>query len=130
MVTGRVGAGKTTLLRALLGLLPLQAGAIRWNGQAVVDPGAHFQPPRSSYTPQVPVLFSASLKENILLDSPKSRQTWEAAVTAAVMEQDVAGLEQGMETLVGARGVKLSGGQVQRTAAARMLVREAGLLAF
>jgi ATP-binding cassette subfamily B protein len=54
VVTGRIGAGKTTLLRVLLGLLPRDAGAIRWNGREVGDPAAFFVPPRSAYTPQVP----------------------------------------------------------------------------
>lgn len=52
------------------------------------------------------------------------------AIATAVLEPDIAALEQGLETLVGTRGVKLSGGQIQRTAAARMLVRNAKLLVF
>ena len=58
VITGRVGSGKTTLLRVLLGLLPLDAGEIRWNGELVTDPATFFVPPRSAYTPQVPRLFS------------------------------------------------------------------------
>jgi ATP-binding cassette subfamily B protein len=130
VITGRVGAGKTTLLQTLLGLLPMDAGEIRWNGELVTDPAAFFVPPRSAYTAQVPRLFSASLKENILLGLPEQGSTLEDALHTAVMEHDLASLEDGLETLIGARGVKLSGGQVQRTAAARMLVREADLLIF
>jgi ATP-binding cassette, subfamily B, bacterial len=130
VITGRVGSGKSTLLRALLGLLPAQAGSVHWNGRAVAEPGAFFQPPVSSYTPQVPVLFSATLKENILLGVPEGEADLAGAVEAAVLEQDVAGLVKGLETQVGARGVKLSGGQVQRTAAARMFVRDPELLVF
>ncbi|MDF2626971.1 MAG: transporter ATP-binding protein [Symbiobacteriaceae bacterium] len=130
VITGRVGSGKSTLLRALLGLLPAQGGAVHWNGRVVDHPGSFFQPPISSYTPQVPVLFSATLKENILLGLPEAEADLAGAVHAAVLEQDVAGLEKRLETEVGARGVKLSGGQVQRTAAARMFVREPELLVF
>ncbi|HEY3366767.1 MAG TPA: ABC transporter ATP-binding protein [Symbiobacteriaceae bacterium] len=130
VITGRVGSGKSTLLRALLGLLPAQGGSVRWNGRTVADPGAYFQPPISSYTPQVPVLFSATLKENILLGLPEAQADLSGAVHAAVLEQDIEGLERQLETQVGARGVKLSGGQVQRTAAARMFVREPELLVF
>ena len=54
----------------------------------------------------------------------------DAAVRLGVMEQDVSGLENGLDTVVGPRGVKLSGGQVQRTAAARMFVRDPELLVF
>jgi ATP-binding cassette, subfamily B, bacterial len=130
VITGRVGSGKTTLLRALLGLLPPQAGEVRWNGQPVADPGAHFQPPRSSYTPQVPILFSATLRENILLGLSEEVAPLTEAVRLAVLDQDLGNMEQGLETPVGPRGVKLSGGQVQRTAAARMLVRAPDLLVF
>jgi ATP-binding cassette subfamily B protein len=130
VITGRVGSGKSTLLRALLGLLPAQAGSVFWNGRAVADPGAYFQPPVSSYTPQVPVLFSATVKENILLGLSESEADLTSAVHTAVLEQDVEGLERQLETQVGARGVKLSGGQVQRTAAARMFVRDPELLVF
>src|SRR6185437_4116257 len=125
---GRVGAGKTTLLRTLLGLLPREAGEIRWNGQAVDDPASFLAPPRAAYTAQAPRLFSETLKQNILLGLPYDPATLAAAVWGAVLEQDVAGLEGELETPVGSRGVKLSGGQVQRAAAARMLARGAELL--
>jgi ATP-binding cassette subfamily B protein len=54
VITGRIGSGKTTLLKTLLGLLPAQAGTIRWNGELVEDPASFFVPPLSAYTPQVP----------------------------------------------------------------------------
>ena len=128
VVTGRVGAGKTTLLRVLLGLLPRDAGEIRWNGEAVDDPATFFIPPRCAYVPQVPRLFSDSLKANILLGLGAVEAAVGTAVRAAVLEQDVAGLTHGLDTLVGSRGVRLSGGQVQRAAAARAFVRRAELL--
>ncbi|MBV9278595.1 MAG: ABC transporter ATP-binding protein, partial [Chloroflexi bacterium] len=131
MITGRIGAGKTTLVQALLGLLPRDAGEIRWNGQRVAEPAAFFAPPRCAYTPQVPRLFSETLRENILLgvpDGSAGSAGLQAAVHAAVLERDVETLERGLDTLVGPRGVRLSGGQVQRAAAARMFVREADLL--
>jgi ATP-binding cassette subfamily B protein len=130
VITGRVGSGKTTLLRVLLGLLPRQAGEIRWNGRPVEDAAAHFVPPRSAYTAQVPTLFSETLRDNILMGLPDEQFDLEAALHLAVMERDVEELEQGLDTLLGARGVKLSGGQRQRTAAARMFVREPELLVF
>jgi len=128
VITGRVGSGKTTLLRALLGLLPRDAGEVLWNGEVVEDPAAFFVPPRSAYTPQVPRLFSESVKENLLLGLAESETDLDGAVRDAVLEEDVAALERGLETRVGARGVKLSGGQRQRVAAARMFLRQADLL--
>jgi ATP-binding cassette subfamily B protein len=78
----------------------------------------------------VPRLFSDSLRENILLGLPEQRVDLGKAIYQAVFEQDVAGLEHGLDTLVGPRGVRLSGGQVQRAAAARMFVRQPELLVF
>jgi ATP-binding cassette, subfamily B, bacterial len=130
VVTGRIGAGKTTLLRALLGLLPRDAGEIRWNGELVADPAAFFVPPRCAYTAQVPRLFSEALRENLLLGLPNDAEALAHAVHTAVMEDDLAGMERGLDTVVGPRGVRLSGGQVQRAAVARMLLCEADLLVF
>src|SRR5581483_6173062 len=73
-------------------------------------------------------LFSETLKQNILLGLPDDPARLSAVVRGAVLEQDIQALEDGLETSVGTRGVKLSGGQMQRTAAARMLVHDAELL--
>ena len=127
-ITGRIGSGKTTLLQLLLGLLPLDGGEIRWNGRPIDDPATFFVPPRSGYTPQVPRLFSESVRENVLLGRSDDSVALRNAIEAAVLEPDIAALERGLDTLVGPRGVKLSGGQVQRTAAARMFVRDPELL--
>ena len=86
--------------------------------------------PRCAYTPQVARLFSDTLRENILLGLPADQRALDVALHAAVLETDVPQLERRLETMVGPRGVKLSGGQIQRTAAARMFVRRADLLIF
>ncbi len=130
VITGRIGSGKTTLLRVLLGLLPKQSGAIYWNGYLVEDPVNFFVPPRSAYTPQIPQLFSYTLRENILLGLDKDDAEIEKALKMSVFEQDLAAMNEQMETLVGAKGVRLSGGQLQRLAAARMFVRKPELLVF
>jgi ATP-binding cassette, subfamily B, bacterial len=128
VVTGRVGAGKTTVLRAILGLLPMESGTIRWNGAIVADPAAFMVPPACAYVPQVPRLFSATLRENLLLGLDDAAGLLPAALDAAVLDVDVATLDEGLDTPVGSRGVRLSGGQVQRAAAARALVRRPELL--
>ncbi|WP_420869610.1 ATP-binding cassette domain-containing protein [Cohnella ginsengisoli] len=130
MITGMVGSGKTTLLRALLGLLPAERGTIQWNGEPVAQPADFFVPPQSAYTAQIPRLYSATLRDNILLGAPSTPEELAGALHAAVLEEDIAGLRDGLETMVGPRGVKLSGGQAQRTAAARMLARDAQLYVF
>ncbi len=128
VITGRIGAGKTTLLRVLLGVLPKTAGHVRWNDHCVEDPARFFVPPRSAYTPQVPRLFSESLRDNILMGVPEAQANLERAIRMAVLTHDIVNLEAGLETVVGPRGIKLSGGQLQRTAAARMFVRTPELL--
>lgn len=130
VITGRNGSGKTTLLRVLLGLLPKEAGEIRWNGQIIADPGAFFIPPHAAYTAQIPRLFSDTLRDNILLGLLADDNQVKQALRSAVMEDDVKRLEAGLDTRVGPKGVKLSGGQMQRTAAARMFVRQPELLVF
>jgi len=130
VVTGRIGSGKTTLLRALLGLLPLEAGEIRWNGELIGAPGDFLIPPRCSYTAQVPRLFSNTLRNNILLGLDRSDDEIYRSSKLAVMDRDLEELDDDLETMVGARGVKLSGGQMQRAAAARMFIREPELLVF
>ncbi|MCU0500902.1 MAG: ABC transporter ATP-binding protein/permease [Anaerolineae bacterium] len=134
VVTGRVGSGKSTLLRVLVGLLPNDGGEIRWNGERVTDLATFMRPPRCAYTSQTPRLFSETLRDNILLgwagDEGAGKETspLQRAIHLAVLEQDIAVLDRGLDTPVGPRGVRLSGGQVQRTAAARMVVREPELL--
>ncbi|MEP7189377.1 MAG: ABC transporter ATP-binding protein, partial [Roseiflexaceae bacterium] len=130
VITGRIGSGKTTLLRTLLGLLPRDTGAISWNGQPVEHPATFFQPPHSAYTSQVPRLFSDTLRENILMGLSEDQVDLAGAIHFGVLEQDVAVLEHGLATVVGPRGVRLSGGQVQRAAAARMFARVPDLLVF
>lgn len=127
-ITGRIGSGKTTALQVLLGLLPRDRGEIRWNGRLIDDPGAFFVPPRSGYTPQVPRLFSETLRENLMLGRPHDAPALRSAIRAAVLELDLATLDHGLDTLVGPRGVKLSGGQVHRASAARMFFAEPELL--
>lgn len=130
VVTGQIGSGKTTLLRVLLGLLPKDSGEICWNGERVDDPASFFVPPRSAYTSQIPRLFSGTLRENILLGIPEAQPDLTQAIHSAVFETDVSTLENGLDTLIGPRGIKLSGGQIQRSAAARMFVRKPDLLVF
>jgi ATP-binding cassette subfamily B protein len=130
VITGRIGSGKTTLLRALLGLLPKDAGEIVWNGHPVADPAVFLTPPRCAYTPQVPRLFSESLRDNLLLGAREEQTDLDFAIRAAVLERDIAAMPGGLDTLVGSRGVRLSGGQIQRAAAARMFARAPELLVF
>ncbi|WP_326822711.1 ABC transporter ATP-binding protein [Streptosporangium sp. NBC_01756] len=126
VITGKVGSGKTTLIRALLGLQPLTAGTIWWNDARIDDPGSFMVPGRVAYTGQIPRLFSASLRENLLLGWPDDQL--EQAVELAAFDRDLAAMPEGLDTVVGSRGVRRSGGQAQRATAARALVRSPDLL--
>lgn len=134
VITGRIGSGKSTLVRAMLGLLPPQAGEAHWNDRPVADLAVFMTPPRVAYTPQTPRLFSESLRDNLLMglnpNPADSQDGIEAALYQAVLDEDIPRLDKGLETMVGPRGVRLSGGQMQRTAAARMFVRRPELLVF
>jgi len=130
VVTGRIGAGKTTLLRAVLGLVAADGGEVMWNGVAIDHKDEWFVPPHSAYTPQVPQLFSMSLRDNLLLGRDDSDEQIAEAIRAAALEEDLKGMPDGLETLVGPRGMRLSGGQIQRAAAARMFLRQPHLYVF
>ena len=131
VITGRIGSGKTTLLRVLLGLLQAESGSIKWNDRIVEDPATFFVPPRTAYTAQIPHLFSETLADNILMGiTAYSLIIWNMQSIRRCWISDIQHLPDGLETLVGTRGVKLSGGQRQRAAAARMLVRNPEVLVF
>lgn len=125
-ITGPAGAGKTTLVRALLGLLPSRAGTVSWNGSPIDDPAGFFIPPRSAYVPQAPHLFSETLRSNLLLG--RDGGALPEAVRTAVLDRDLAAMESGLDTRIGSRGMRLSGGQAQRAAIARALAQQPRLL--
>jgi ATP-binding cassette subfamily B protein len=128
VVTGPVGAGKTTLLRAVLGLVAAESGTIRWNGTTLSDPGSFMIPPRAAYVAQVARLQSDTLAENLLLGWADADDALRRALHLAALERDVAAMPAGLATVVGPRGVRLSGGQLQRATTARALVRRPELL--
>lgn len=126
VVTGPVGSGKSTLLRALLGLVPHDAGRVVWNGEVVDEPATFLVPPRVAYLPQVPRLFSESLAATVLLGLPDD--DLDDALWLACLDEDLARMPDGIGTVIGPRGLRLSGGQIQRAGAARALVRRPELL--
>ncbi|MCD6641192.1 MAG: ATP-binding cassette domain-containing protein, partial [Nocardioides sp.] len=124
LLLGQVGAGKSSLLGALAGLVS-STGEVRWNDEPVLDPQTRLRPALVAHVAQVPRVLSGTFTDNVGLDHP--RRAVMPALTRARMERDVneAG---GPDALVGHRGVRLSGGQVQRLALARALACDADLL--
>lgn len=125
VITGAVGAGKTTLLRAIQGTLPRSAGSVSVHGQTL-PPGTAFTPPLMSLTPQAPHVFSDTLAANVLLGQSEERLP--QVLAASTLDYDITRLPDGTKTAVGPRGHRLSGGQLHRLAAARMLARPAAVL--
>jgi ATP-binding cassette subfamily B protein len=122
VITGAVGSGKSTLLHLLSGLLAPQSGTITWNGQPITQLDA----PHVLATTQIPFLVSDTLRENITLGAPDAQLTH--VLAASDLTHDITQLPDGLNTIVGPRGVRLSGGQRQRVALARMLLRSAEIL--
>ena len=124
LLLGQVGSGKSSLLGALAGLVS-STGEIRWNGHLLRDHQADLRPGRVAHVAQVPRVLSGTFRGNIALDHPDREVL--PAVEAARLGRDVADAG-GPDALVGHRGVRLSGGQVQRLALARALACDADLL--
>ena len=127
-VTGRIGSGKSTFLRAILGIVIPDAGELLWNGLPIDDPNTFLLPPHCAYIPQTPRLVSDTIRHNIVWDADLSEGQIANAIHDSVLEYDISQMNDGLETVVGLRGVRLSGGQVQRTATARALVRNTDLV--
>jgi ABC-type transport system involved in cytochrome bd biosynthesis fused ATPase/permease subunit len=123
LLVGQVGSGKSSLLSALAGLIS-HSGSLLWNGQQVADPQAFLRPAQVAHVAQVPRVLSGTFRDNVLLGH---RRDFDDPVSAARLSRDIdeAG---GKDALVGHRGVRLSGGQVQRLALARALAADAELL--
>jgi ABC-type multidrug transport system fused ATPase/permease subunit len=124
LLLGQVGSGKSSLLGALAGLVS-STGEIRWNGRPVTDPETFLRPGRVAHVAQVPRVLSGTFSDNVRLDH-RDRSVLPALETARLIpDVEAAG---GPDALVGHRGVRLSGGQVQRLALARALACDAELL--
>lgn len=130
VITGRIGSGKSTLLRSILGLLPKETGEIYWNEELIENPKTFFKPPRTAYTPQVPNLFSETIRENITMGLLKTDEQISESLKLAVFTEEVAKFREKLDTKIGPKGVKLSGGQRLRLAATRMFLREPEIYIF
>lgn len=125
-VVGRVGSGKTTIARLVPSLIRAGAGQVLIDGVPIEEiPLVHLRA-AIGYVPQDSFLFSDSLRENIALGA--EAEAADRAAGIARLTADMESFSEGMETVVGERGVTLSGGQKQRTALARAIVRDPRIL--
>lgn len=124
-ITGPVGSGKTTLLRIIARLLPVETGQLYLDGVDVTGLSLSSVRGLIGYVPQEAFLFSRSIRDNVVYGGSGDAQQ---GIRRAGLADDLSGFAEGLETLVGERGVTLSGGQRQRVALARALVREPALL--
>ncbi|WP_018218996.1 ATP-binding cassette domain-containing protein [Salinispora vitiensis] len=124
LVVGPVGSGKSSLLRALAGIVP-HTGRLLWNGVTVTEPELFLRPHQVSYVGQQPRVLSGTVGDNITLGFPVDAG---AAASTAQLEPDLAATGAGLGLVIGHKGTRLSGGQLQRLALARALAPGSELL--
>ncbi|MGG4205071.1 ABC transporter transmembrane domain-containing protein [Paenibacillus jamilae] len=128
-VVGRTGSGKSTLLKQLLHEYPTGSGDILISGIRLEDIAVEQLHSWIGYVPQEQILFSKSVRENIQFGKPGADDDdiMEAIRTAA-FDQDLGTLSDGLDTLVGEKGIALSGGQKQRVSLARAFIGDPDIL--
>lgn len=128
-IVGKTGAGKTTFLRQLLREYPIGQGQLAIDGIDITAQTKEQILDWIGYVPQDHVLFSRTIRENILFGKEDATQAeLQQAIRAAYFEKDLDNLPMGLETLVGEKGVSLSGGQKQRVSIARALIKDPEIL--
>lgn len=128
-IVGKTGSGKTSLVRQLLRQYPVGQGEFLVNHQSVLDFKRSSLERKIGYVPQEHILFSKSVGENIAFGKrDSSLEEIEAAIATAAFSQDLKRMSDGLDTMIGERGVSISGGQKQRISIARAFLREPDLL--
>jgi len=129
VIVGKTGSGKTTLLKALTRLIEIPRGAIELDGEDIVRLPLTAVRGKIAYAPQDAFLFSRTIARNVAFGRPDaSTDDVRSSVTSAELMGDIDGFPEGLDTIVGERGVTLSGGQRQRTTLARALLVDAPIL--
>jgi ATP-binding cassette subfamily B protein len=128
-VVGISGAGKSTLTKLLLRFNDVDSGQVLINGVDIRDMLQTELRKHLAYVPQEPLLFHTSIKDNVALSNPNaSDNEVNKALKAAHALEFVENLPDGLDSVVGERGVKLSGGQKQRVAIARAVLQHAPIM--
>jgi len=128
-IVGKTGSGKSTLLKQLLREYPPGTGRLDVSGTLISELPLEVTGGWIGYVPQEHLLFSSSIRENILFGRPEADEhAVQHAVAAAALADDIRGMPEGIETLIGEKGVSLSGGQKQRVSIARALIADPEIL--
>jgi ATP-binding cassette subfamily B protein len=130
-IVGSSGAGKSTLARLLYRFYDINSGSIEIDGQNIQQVTQDSLRRAIAIVPQDTVLFNSSIRENIAYGNPAASDAdIDRAIKMAHLEAFIASLPQGDKTLVGERGLKVSGGEKQRIAIARVLLKNSPILIF
>lgn len=128
-LVGPSGGGKTTLTKILLRFMDIDRGHIKIDGQDIADVKQDDLRRAITYVPQEPLLFHRTVRENIAYGDPSATEAEiKEAARLAHADEFIEQLSEGYDTLVGERGVKLSGGEKQRVAIARAMLKKAPIL--
>lgn len=130
-IIGKRGCGKTTLLKLITGMLVPAAGQIYFSGVNLAEIDLEAMYNRIGYVMQENVLFHTTIRENILLGNEKAAESdiWTACRKACIYDF-IKSLPEGLDTVIGERGIKLSGGQRQRIVLARTFLRDVDIYIF
>ncbi|MGD6855396.1 ABC transporter ATP-binding protein [Bacillus infantis] len=128
-IVGKTGSGKTTFIKQLLREYPAGTGTLAAAGIPIREQSLQNTRSWIGYVPQDHVLFSRSVRENILFGNEKADESdLQKAIDLSAFRKDLEMLPEGLETLVGEKGVALSGGQKQRISIARALIKDPEIL--
>jgi ABC-type multidrug transport system fused ATPase/permease subunit len=126
---GPSGSGKSTLFKILLGLYPVESGEIYYRGASLSDTDLHSWREYFAYVPQLPYLFSGSIRDNLLAINPSSSEdNIEEALSLANAGEFVQALDSGIDSNLLEGGHNLSGGQRQRIVLSRAFLKNAPIL--
>jgi len=127
-IMGHTGAGKTTILKLLMRYYTPDSGEVLINGQPITSYTLHSLREAIGFVSQDPFLFYGSVKDNVIYNQDASEEELQRALTMAGAWEFVQDLDDGIDTMVGDRGAKLSGGQRARISLARALLKDPSLL--
>lgn len=128
-IVGKTGSGKTTLIRQLLKMYPAGAGSLIIDGINITQLNKKELREKIGYVSQENILFSRTVKDNILFGNPEATdEELDRAIEASAFDSDLALMPRGLDTMVGEKGVALSGGQKQRISIARSLIKNPDIL--